>query len=38
VIFEKRTGAEKYGLLNSGRFCRRLTTDGELNLVTRSGT
>jgi hypothetical protein len=38
VIFEKRTGAEKFGLPNSGRFCRRLSIEGGRDAVTGSGT
>jgi hypothetical protein len=38
VTFEKRTGAEEYGLPNSGRLCRRFTKDGEHRLVTECKT
>jgi hypothetical protein len=38
VIFEKRTGAEEYGLPNSGRLRRQCAKDGELQLVTDGGT
>jgi hypothetical protein len=36
VIFEKRTGAEKSGLPNSGRFRQRLIIEGKRDPVTGS--